>query len=282
MGSAQLKAAIGPNAEWTYICGTKAWTYYKGEPILSDMEERIAGGKQLYNWYMDYAFEESDRMNSKKQFDKNVKVEYYDIEEVCAHWEKYIAETGPYDVVVAFSQGGIFLHQLIGHLRNRKIDKDDDTLEVDEPSMLKRREAHKCNSADEMPWRISLFFAAMHIRDPRYQHLGGGGADGTPCPHPTVFVYGTKDEYYEYARDGFGTTPKTQEQYYTDPLVLVGDHDHEFPNVQPRAKEIYDQVAAKVWYHCGGQPDKPKVAPKASSGGAAGKSDLKALIGPPR
>merc|ERR1712187_361044 len=104
------------------------------------------------------------------------------------------------------------------------------------------------STTDSMPWRISLFFNGMHVRDKRYFHLFDKPLTG----HPTVFVYGREDEYYEYARDGFGNKP--QEEYYENPLVLTHNQSHEFPTIMPRAKQIYDKVCAEIWRHCGGKP----------------------------
>merc|ERR1719203_207684 len=82
----QLKMALGKDAaEFVYLEGTKNWQWYEGEPTVSDMEERIAGGKQLKNWYDDRCHEpggeerdffglkahfKNDRPNSQKQFDR--------------------------------------------------------------------------------------------------------------------------------------------------------------------------------------------------------------------
>jgi hypothetical protein len=65
-------------------------------------------------------------------------------------------------------------------------------------------------------------------------------------------VYGKEDEYYEYAKDGFGN--KQQEEYYENVVSLTHDQGHEFPTAQPRAKQIYDKVTAEIWKACGGKP----------------------------
>mmetsp|Transcript_96928 Transcript_96928/g.312959 ORF Transcript_96928/g.312959 Transcript_96928/m.312959 type:complete len:591 (+) Transcript_96928:67-1839(+) len=251
----QLKMALGRDAaEFTYIEGTKDWEWYEGEPKVSDMEERIAGGKQLKNWYFDRVHEEggeekeilglkahvrTNRENSKKQFDPTSVVEYFDIDAVVEDLISYIDKEGPFDVVVGFSQGAIFMHLLIAYMRKRAVAGRE---------KYPHRWQHARHSADQMPWRISVFFNGMHVRDKNYFHLFDKKLEG----HPTVFVYGKEDEYYEYARDGFGNKP--QEEYYDNPLVLVHNQSHEFPSQMPRAKEIYDKVCAQIWRHCGGKP----------------------------
>lgn len=154
------------------------------------------------------------------------------------------------------------LHMLIGHLRKRKL-KDE------------TREQNQICTAEEMPWRISLFFAGMHIRDKRWQHLID---TPTKSKHPAVFVYGKRDEYFDYARDGFGHKP--QEEYYENPLIMMHEQSHEFPTAQPRANQIYDNIIDQIMYHCGGRLD--SAVPSPPSIGAVGKQDLQALIGPQR
>mmetsp|Transcript_107682 Transcript_107682/g.304605 ORF Transcript_107682/g.304605 Transcript_107682/m.304605 type:complete len:590 (+) Transcript_107682:94-1863(+) len=251
----QLKAALGRDAaEFVYLEGNHDFEWYEGEPKPSEMEERIAGGKKLKNWYRDRCHEEggeekeilglkahvkTDRLNRDKQFDPTTRVEYFDLEQAVEDFITYIYKEGPFDAVVGFSQGGIFLHMVIGHLRKK---------------MVGGREAypdrwhHARNTTEQMPWRTSIFFNAMHIRDKDYFHLVDKKLEG----HPTVFVYGKADEYYEYARDGFGN--KRQEDYYENPMVLVHEQSHEFPSQMPRSKEIYDKVVAQIWRHCGGKP----------------------------
>eukprot|EP00408_Alexandrium_pacificum_P041564 CAMPEP_0171248444 /NCGR_PEP_ID=MMETSP0790-20130122/49024_1 /TAXON_ID=2925 /ORGANISM="Alexandrium catenella, Strain OF101" /LENGTH=104 /DNA_ID=CAMNT_0011715905 /DNA_START=11 /DNA_END=322 /DNA_ORIENTATION=- len=92
--------------------------------------------------------------------------------------------------------------------------------------------------SEVMPWKLSVFFEGMHIRDEAYFDLFA-----TKSPHPTIHVFGTASDYYDYAREGWCGS-KRVEEYYEDPLVLTHGEGHQFPMQQPRAKEIYDCVAA--------------------------------------
>jgi len=266
MQTAALKSALGPNAEWTYLVGSKVWEYYDGEPIPSDMEKMIAGKSPLYNWYLDKAHEGPGRLNRDKQFDPNVKVDFFDIPEVLERFEKFLDENAeepnpPFDVVVAFSQGCIMLHMLIGHLRKRKL-KDNS-----------RFQNWICG-AEQMPWRLSVMVSGMHVRDKAWQHLV---ETPTKSTHPVIFVNGKADEYFDYARDGFGSM--SQEEYYENPMILNHDGSHEFPS-GPRGTEIYKTIVDQIHYHCGGRQDSaPPTAPVIA--GAAGKFDLKSFLGPP-
>merc|ERR1712217_918443 len=91
---------------------------------------------------------------------------------------------------------------------------------------------HTRSTPDDMPWRISVFFNGMHIRDKRYFDLFE-----TPLKnHPTVFVYGKEEEYYEKV------------------FAMTHNQGHEMPTAQPRAKQIYDKVCSEIWRYCGGKP----------------------------
>jgi len=216
-----LRLALGKDvAEWTFVEGDQDWTWKPGEPVPTDMEEKIAQGKQLKNWYMDEPHTGSDdpRENREKQFDPSVTVEYFDIPETLSRWTTYITENGPFDVVVGFSQACIMMHLLIGSLKG----------------------------LDDLPWRLSVFFNGMHIRDERFFHLVEAKSR-----HPTVHIFGKADEYYHYARDGFGTAPRVQEEYYENPVVLTHEQGHMFPTEEPRAKDIYDGVTKEIFKFCG-------------------------------
>eukprot|EP00913_Durusdinium_trenchii_P034117 g31932.t1 len=136
---ANLQQALGRDAcEWTYIEGTEDWNWFEGEPIVSDMEKTLAKGAQLKNWYMDSITEATptEKPNREKQ--------YHKIPEKVEKLKELIFEEGPFDVVVAFSQGCIMMHLLIGHLRK------------EDPSAQKaKRWHHTRNSPEEMPWRLS-------------------------------------------------------------------------------------------------------------------------------
>lgn len=236
---ANLQQALGRDAcEWTYIEGTEDWNWFEGEPIVSDMEKTLAKGAQLKNWYMDSITEATptEKPNREKQFDPASRVVYHKIPEKVEKLKELIFEEGPFDVVVAFSQGCIMMHLLIGHLRK------------EDPSAQKaKRWHHTRNSPEEMPWRLSVFFNGMHIRDQDYMHLFE-----TPSPHPTVHIFGKADEFYDYGRDGFGYKP--QEEYYEDPLIFTHEEGHNFPTQPPRSRQIYSRVASEVWRRCGGRP----------------------------
>ena len=76
-----------------------------------------------------------------------------------------IWDEGPFDVLVAFSQGCIMTHLLIGHLR----------LEDPKQQVSSQRWHFTRNRAEDMPWRMSVFFCGMHIRDQETEaHVGKG------------------------------------------------------------------------------------------------------------
>lgn len=41
------------------------------------------------------------------------------------------------------------------------------------------------------------------------------------------------------------------QEYYVDPLIFTHDEGHSFPTQPPRAREIYDRIAAEIWRRSG-------------------------------
>merc|ERR1712224_359899 len=97
-----LKAHMGDIAEWDYIEGPCDWDWYKGEPEVTEMEAKIASGKQLKNWYLDtpHTPDDDDRLNRGKQFGPEVWVEYKDVPASIKYLRDYIEKNGPFDVLI--------------------------------------------------------------------------------------------------------------------------------------------------------------------------------------
>eukprot|EP00434_Breviolum_minutum_P004110 symbB.v1.2.003621.t1/scaffold203.1/size271217/13 len=132
---APLAAALGKEtAEWTFAEGT----------VQHDWDFSANLRQELWSWYEDIYHCSKERPVTEKQFDKDVVVETVEIEEKVTKLRKRLEEEGPYDIILGFSQGCIMMHYLIGHLRK-------DCLPI--------------------PWKMSLFFEGMHIRDQRYDDL---------------------------------------------------------------------------------------------------------------
>ncbi|CAJ1448886.1 unnamed protein product [Effrenium voratum] len=204
----QLAAALGKDdADWTYAEGTleHPWDLVK----ISDFEKAVAKRKQLFSWYMDIYHCNKDRPVIEKQFDPEVDVESVDIPQKVAELRKVIDEEGPFDVLLGFSQGCIMIHYLIGHI---------------------------WQESAALPWKLSIFFEGMHIRDRRYSHLFP-----SPLPHPSIHVFGKSSPYYDYAREGW-CSDRRVEEYYADPLVLTHEEGHNFPS----KKDIYSRISSEV------------------------------------
>lgn len=216
----QLKMAVGKDkAHWDFQEGSHnhPWEFMEYLPV-SDLEKQfLSKRKVITSWYEDIYHCDKDRPAIEKQFDPAVRVESVDIPEKVRKLRSYIAENGPFDCIVAFSQAAIMMNYLIGHMRKE---------------------------SETMPWKLSVFFEGMHIRDEQYFHLFE-----SKSPHPTIHVFGKASPYYTYSREGWcGSKPV--EEYYDNPLVFIHEEGHQFPFQQPRAKEIYEAVAAEMWKHC--------------------------------
>merc|ERR1712216_846386 len=86
---------------------------------------------------------------------------------------------------------------------------------------------------EPIPWRLSVFFNGMRVRDNRYADLFT-----EPIDFPTVMIFGQKDEYYDYAR-------KKQPAMYVDPVILEHGEGHKFPT-GPGHQEIFEEVSLQT------------------------------------
>mmetsp|Transcript_14772 Transcript_14772/g.40807 ORF Transcript_14772/g.40807 Transcript_14772/m.40807 type:complete len:261 (-) Transcript_14772:135-917(-) len=206
-----LRRMLGDKAEWDFLNGGREWRFNNGMEPPAIMKS-LADGMPFKGWYGVKNDDDSDRSYNEKLFDLSVTFTYEEVEEGVERVMKYIQEHGPFDVLLGFSQGCIVSHLIAGILRER---------------------------GEAVPWRISVLFNGMRVRDNRYQKLFE-----VPLAVPTVMVFGRQDEFYDYGR-------KSQEELYKDPLVLEHGEGHKFPTQQPRAKEIYTQVVEQILWHCG-------------------------------
>lgn len=216
-----LVAALGKDAaEWTFAEGSVVHPWELTSGVLSDFERKIAEKHgRITSWYEDVYHCDKDRPTILKQFDPAVRVESLEVPRRVRELRELMEAQGPFDAVVAFSQGCIMMHYLIGHLRQE---------------------------TEVMPWKVTVFFEGMHIRDEAYFDLFS-----SKSPHPTVHVFGRSSDYYHYAREGWCSNRRA-EDYYENPLVLEHDEGHCLPTQQPRAKEIYRAVAEELLRRAGG------------------------------
>jgi len=206
-----LRRMLGDKAEWDFLNGGRDWKFSNGL-APPDIMKSLAGDLPFKGWYGVVSDDTSDRPYNEKLFDLSVNFTYEEVETGVERVMKHITEHGPFDVVVGFSQGCIVSHLVAGLLREK---------------------------GEAVPWRLSVFFNGMRVRDNRYRKLFE-----KPLAVPSVMVFGRKDEFYDYGR-------RSQEDLYENPLILEHDEGHKFPTQQPRAKEIYEKVKEQILWHCG-------------------------------
>ena len=61
----------------------------------------------------------------------------------------------------------------------------------------------------------------------------------------------TASRYYIHACRWSRCSVTRSEEYYVDPLIFRHEEGHAFPSQPPRARQLYDRVAAEVWRRCG-------------------------------
>merc|ERR1719491_2479750 len=109
-----------------------------------------------------------DRPYEDKLFDLSVSVKYDQVEEGVDRVLAHMKDNGPFDVLMGFSQGCIVAHLIAATLRER---------------------------GEPVPWRLSVLFCGMKVRDNRYEKLVE-----LPMAVPCLQVYGKADEYYNYGK----------------------------------------------------------------------------------
>jgi len=206
-----LRRALGDQAEWEFLNGGRSWKFNEGQKPPEIMQA-LAAGMPFYGWYAVEHTDQSDRPYQEKLFDPSVEFTYSQVDVGIDRVLHQIKENGPVDILVGFSQGCIVSHLVAAILRQR---------------------------GEEIPWRLSVLFNGMRVRDRSFERLFE-----TPLDLPCVMVFGRQDEFYHYGKT-------SQIALYKDPVVLEHEEGHKFPSAAPRAKEIYDEVVARIYESCG-------------------------------
>jgi len=134
---------------------------------------------------------------------------YHEVDEGIAALRNFMEEHAPIDVLVSFSQGSNLTSMLLGLLR-------------------------KENALP--PWRVSVFFCGGQIDDLVFQW-----PSGCTSTHPTIRVYNVGLD------SSMGTGGEFSLAFmYQDLLELSHTDGHQFPQTQPRASEIYQEVAKVI------------------------------------
>jgi predicted esterase len=203
-----LQKIVGDKATWDFLDGGREW---RSKTPPSEMMLALAQGQPLRGWYAVADDGGDERPFAEKLFDDSVLFNYEEVDAAVDRVLAHMHERGPFDVVVGFSQGCIMTHLLAAVLRDR-----------DEP----------------IPWRLSVQFCGMRVRDDRYARLFEEA-----LMLPVVQVYGKSDELYAYGR-------QSQPELYKAPVILEHEEGHKFPTQRPRSTEIYERVLEEMLRHC--------------------------------
>lgn len=204
-----LRKALGDRAEWRYLDGRRIW---ETDQKPDEMMVALAKGEPFRGWYAVTNDGPKDADYNAKLFDPSVNFTYDEVEKGVEYVQSTLEKDGPFDVVVAFSQGCVIAHLVAALIRER---------------------------GDPMPWRLSVLFAGMKVRDGRYERLFE-----EPLEVPCLQIYGRQDPFYDYGM-------KSQPQMYQNPVLLEHDEAHRFPVVKPAATELYERVIEEMLWHCG-------------------------------
>jgi len=135
---------------------------------------------------------------------------YNCIDEGAKDLRRLIEESAPVDVVLCFSQGSNLVSLLLDALRRQRV----------QPS-----------------WSLSVFFCGGQIDFADYDFVRVSSV-------PTVKITSASADTY------FPDGEPSLERWYSRLLELTHHDGHRFPHTQPRANEIYKQVADEIRKYC--------------------------------
>lgn len=153
--------------------------------------------------------------------------EYVGLAESLALVQRTVEEQGPFDLLVGFSQGGIFSTLL--------------TALLEQPDQIRRLDTPNSPAAPfalQHPWKLVVLVCAMAPRDHRIDGLLGAGTLKTPSVH----IFGEKDAMLPASRALVEHWDNSEGQR-TETSFPEG---HQFPS----NPEPYDLVKEAVARHC--------------------------------
>lgn len=136
---------------------------------------------------------------------------YHSVDENVETLLDMIKEVAP-DVIICFSQASNCISMALDALRRKGV---------------------------AVPWKVTVMFSGGHIDDPIFDW------QGWTSHHPTLRVFNAaKDTFFD------GGEGSLQHMY---PEIVEFPHSdgHMFPHSEPRASEIYNQVADEIYARCG-------------------------------
>ena len=142
--------------------------------------------------------------------------EYAGLPEAVAHVQAHIAEFGPYDLIIGFSQGAMLATIL--------------TSLLEKPDHVRRPPFDAVDGVALEPWKMVVLVGGMEPRDHRLAELLSGETLRTPSVH----MRGEKDKLFEPG----GRLLSRYSDADGQRLDIVHAGGHTFP----REKEAYEQL----------------------------------------
>ena len=200
--TAALQAAL-PSATFEFLEGERIWPDHLRSPVLT----RMFGEGPYYGWYQVDDDGVGTRTTAEKLQDPSVKFTYTGAPEAVAHVQSAIEKRGPFDALLAFSQGAIVTTLLT--------------------AMSLRP------GATPPSWRHNILVCGMPPRDERYMREFFL-PPAPPLDFPCTLVHGRQDEFYEYG--------KRLDAIYPNATVFEHPDGHKFPG----SKELTASIAAHL------------------------------------
>ncbi|CAE8684918.1 unnamed protein product, partial [Polarella glacialis] len=217
-----LKAALGKDVDFHFLEGDVLWTFQEGRDLhdADQLSVSLSKGQPFKDWFGHATDDLRSRPDLFRQFDPGVKVSYEGADAAVDKLLHRLQEEGPrIDIVVGVFEGSIVVHLAVARL---------------------------LQNGFPVPWRLSVLFGSLPIRDDSYAAPFAGGL--RKADHATIHVFGRADEYYFYGRTGAGRG--APEDYYQGALVLEHGEGHRMPSVQPAAGRLLGRVAEEMHRLC--------------------------------
>ena len=203
-----LRDALGGNAKFLFLNAPIA---ARGPPYES-IQRVSKPDDKFYEWYYYGKIEDKEATNP------NWNYEYVGVDDSLKYLEQQVAECGPFDAVMGFSQGTIMSTLL---------------------AATNLREGRQL-------FKLSVLVGAACPKDPKWRPLLEN-EDGTlrPVQIPSIHLIGKKDEFHDEALRmvDMHTSPNHT------PRVFFHDEGHKFPNPKRNAK-LYREVSDAILDTC--------------------------------
>ena len=210
------------DSTFEFLEGARPWPDHLTAPQL----KRLFGEGPYFGWYQVSDDGEPTRDHTEKLMDPSVRFTYGGVDDALKRVEDAIAKRGPFDALLAFSQGSIVTTLLTALTLERQ----------------------RTSGGAPPAWRHNVLVCGIPPRDDRYLKLFSPPAPA--LDFPCTIVHGAKDEMYAYGQ--------RLNTIYPSAKVFEHPDGHKFPSSVELTETIAEHLRAAL-------ADTPPEAPTISA-----------------